>query len=321
MAARLRHAPSAAPEFVVIASPGTLIALDAGADPRLVDLLWDRVSSGADFESLVGVMPAESAGRPLSFVLIGDIVEDQEGASFQALVNGPRGFDIVTAGAPQHIAPSASSPWLRTRLQHVTHVAIGTDAATQQFPLDAGVVATSRVDMAIGEAAAPAGSDEVSTDHAAGTALLDAHGDAHDGQTVTRAPGQAVITGDIRLADVPRTQRTVMFGYRVNGGQAFSLDLPHRYGRSPRVGTGGEARLVPLLSPTKTVSATHLDVRQIGDTVVVTDLGSTNGTSIIEPGQQWRRMEAGESLAVAAGTFIDLGDGNVIEIMPGVPLG
>ncbi|WP_166997790.1 FHA domain-containing protein [Paramicrobacterium fandaimingii] len=322
MAVGLRYSPSASPGSLVIATDRTLIALDAAADPRLVDQLWERVSNGADFESLVGFMPAESAGRPLSFVLIGDIAESADGASFMALVNGQTGFDVAVAGAPQHIAPSGSSPWLRTRLQQVTHVAIGAKAgaAAPQLPLGAGVVAASRVDVSIGAAPQPTASAAAPGNATSSSVLLDAHGDAHDGQTVARVPGAVMLTGPVRLANVPHTRPTKMFGYRVNGGQAFGLDLPHRFGRSPRVASGGDARLVPLLSPTKTVSATHLDVRQIGDAVVVSDLGSTNGTSVIEPGTQWRRMAPGESVAVAAGTFIDLGDGNVIEVMPGVPL-
>lgn len=322
MAVSLRYAPSASPVSLVIASERTLIALDPAVDPHLVDTLWERVSDGADFESLVTIMPAESAGRPLSFVLIGDIVERAGGAALMALVNGPTGFDVAAAGAPQHIAPSGSSPWLRTSVQHVTHVAIGAsaDASTPQLPLGAGVVPVARVDVSIGAAPSMTASAVSPTRENTSAVLLDAHGDAHDGQTVARVPGAVVLTGPVRLANVPHTTPTKMFGYRVNGGQAFGLDLPHRFGRSPRVASGGDARLVPLLSPTKTVSATHLDVRQVGDAVVVSDLGSTNGTSIVEPGSQWRRMAAGESTAVAPGTFIDLGDGNVIEVMPGVAL-
>jgi hypothetical protein len=63
-----------------------------------------------------------------------------------------------------------------------------------------------------------------------------------------------------------------------------------------------------------------VEVEQLGDSVVVTDLKSTNGTSLIVPGSSWQRLAAGQSLVVPAGTFIDIGDGNVIEIMPGQPL-
>ncbi|GAB2510356.1 FHA domain-containing protein [Paramicrobacterium agarici] len=319
MVVRLQYARSASPSTIVIASDRTLVALDSRTDPGLVDQLWGQVSAGTGFESLIGSIPAESAGRQLAFVAIGDIVERADGAAFHALVNGPIGFDVAAAGAPRHVAPTGSSPWLRTNLQSVSHIAIGADAETPQFPLGAGVVATSRIDVAIGEVAQATASTSQRSGEP-GSVLLDSHDDAHDGQTVAHVPSANTLTGPVRLADVPHTRPTMMFGYRVNGGQAFALDLPHRYGRSPRVVSGGEARLVPLLSPTKTVSATHLDLRQIGDAVVVSDLGSTNGTSVMEPGAHWRRMAPGESVAVAAGTFIDLGDGNVIEVMPGVPL-
>ena len=48
---------------------------------------------------------------------------------------------------------------------------------------------------------------------------------------------------------------------------------------------------------------------------MLTDLESTNGTVVRQPGSGVRRLESGESLAVVPGTLIDIGDGNVIEIL------
>lgn len=342
MAERLSYASSADAAWMVLAAPQTLIALSRPVDGVLVDKLWALVSDGANFESLVAAMPAESMGRPLSFVLLGDIAENGRGASLMALVNGPVGFDIASAGAPHHIAPSGSAPWLRTRLQNVSHIAIGTTAETAPFPLVSGVVAASRIDMAFGaEQPKPSASTPAAPEQQAATAVMppppvqqqtpppaavrsdvvfDHSVELHDGMTIRRTPSQAPpVTGPIRLPNVPDRPRTVMFGYRVNSGQPYALDLPHRFGRSPKT-RSQNVRLVQLLSPTKTVSATHMDIRQVGDAVVVSDLNSTNGTSVIEPGGQWRRLQPGESAVTPAGSFVDVGDGNVVEIMPGVPL-
>ncbi|WP_437584360.1 hypothetical protein ACSAGD_03575 [Paramicrobacterium sp. CJ85] len=327
MTQRLSYVSAPESPWLVIAAPRTLIALSPNAEQELIDTLWHSACAGDGFESLISILPAESGGRPLSFVLLGDIDERGSGASFMALVNGPVGFDVASGGEPHHIAPSGSAPWLRTRLQNVSHIAIGkrTDAG-RPLPLEVGVVAASRIDIAFGEVAptppvtrhAPLSESVERTRPATVGALVEARKTARDGGTVPRTPqGQA---GPVELPDLPDAPPTVRYGYRVNSGQAFALDLPHRFGRNPSPTSETGVRLVPLLSPTKTVSATHLDVRQIGDTVVVSDLGSTNGTSLMLPNMPWRRMNAGESAVVPAGTFVDVGDGNVVEIMPGVPL-
>lgn len=64
------------------------------------------------------------------------------------------------------------------------------------------------------------------------------------------------------------------------------------------------------------MSSSHLDVRQEGDVVVVTDLRSTNGTRVAQPGRPAVQLRQGESLTVLAGTTIDLGDAVQLEILP-----
>ena len=55
---------------------------------------------------------------------------------------------------------------------------------------------------------------------------------------------------------------------------------------------------------------------QVGDSIVATDLKSTNGTSVNLPHKHWQRLRQGESIVVVPGTLVDIGDGNVIEILP-----
>jgi pSer/pThr/pTyr-binding forkhead associated (FHA) protein len=62
------------------------------------------------------------------------------------------------------------------------------------------------------------------------------------------------------------------------------------------------------------VSSTHARIEQVGDTVVVTDLRSTNGTTVTPPGGRSSRLRPGESAVVLPGAVVDIGDGNIIEI-------
>jgi pSer/pThr/pTyr-binding forkhead associated (FHA) protein len=64
------------------------------------------------------------------------------------------------------------------------------------------------------------------------------------------------------------------------------------------------------------VSSTHLEVRQVGASVVITDLRSTNGSVVSAPGAAPRKLRQGESVVVSPGTLVDIGDGNIVEILP-----
>lgn len=110
--------------------------------------------------------------------------------------------------------------------------------------------------------------------------------------------------------------------YRLNvgpGREPVLLDVPCVVGRNPsapRVVRGRSPRLVRVASASKEVSATHVEVLQLGSTVVVTDLDSTNGSIVRVPGRAPRMLRQGESVAVTPGTVVDIGDGNLLEILP-----
>jgi hypothetical protein len=110
----------------------------------------------------------------------------------------------------------------------------------------------------------------------------------------------------------------VRFTFRLAPGEPQPLDAPTVFGRNPsapRVVAGRVPRLVRVDSPDAAVSSTHLRLVAEGGAVVATDLRSTNGTLVTPRGGKRRRLRPGESLVVLAGTRIDIGDGNIIEIM------
>jgi hypothetical protein len=83
----------------------------------------------------------------------------------------------------------------------------------------------------------------------------------------------------------------------------------------PRVPATGVPQLVTVPSPGREVSSTHLSISAVGGAVVVRDMLSTNGTVLKAPGIPARTLLRGESAVVTGGTTLDLGDGNVIEVL------
>lgn len=149
-----------------------------------------------------------------------------------------------------------------------------------------------------------------------------------DEDTVIRAPAELtplveppawVERPAIAIPGPEPEQAMLVYSFVVNAHDPISLDVPALLGRRPsipRIPTGDRPRLVRVPSPLGEVSGTHLELRQQGGTVVVTDLQSTNGTVVLIPGQPSRKLLQGESVVVAPGSVVDIGDGNVIEILP-----
>lgn len=115
------------------------------------------------------------------------------------------------------------------------------------------------------------------------------------------------------------------YSFRVGeGAEIVPLDRPCYIGRrpsSPRVAAGVVPRLVRVASPLREVSATHLELRQVGASVIATDLRSTNGSIVMLPGSAPRKLRQGESVVVSPGTLVDIGDGNILQILPMQRLG
>jgi hypothetical protein len=100
-------------------------------------------------------------------------------------------------------------------------------------------------------------------------------------------------------------------------GSRESLARPVLIGRSPAsTGTAPEPRLIAVLDDPD-ISRSHLRVAVEGDVVVVTDLGSKNGTLITLPGAAPRKLRASEPTVVLPGTLIDLGGGTAFIVREG----
>ena len=134
----------------------------------------------------------------------------------------------------------------------------------------------------------------------------------------TVVPGEAPPRGAAPVETPPVDPRR--YGFRVGGSRrTVLLDAPAYVGRAPvapRIQHGPRPLLIRVPSPLGEVSSTHLEVRQLGTSVVVTDLRSTNGSRVRVPGRPPRALRQGESMVVTPGTLVDIGDGIVIEILP-----
>lgn len=109
------------------------------------------------------------------------------------------------------------------------------------------------------------------------------------------------------------------FALRVPGvDEPVRLDVPVVIGRRPgasRVADHPVPRRIVVPPDRLGVSSRHARIEQLGDSVVVTDLGSSNGTVVHLPAGPLLRLRPGESCVVLPDSVIDLGDGISIAVV------
>ncbi|MBX9471150.1 FHA domain-containing protein [Microcella sp.] len=112
---------------------------------------------------------------------------------------------------------------------------------------------------------------------------------------------------------------TVQWSVRVRGtSTVVALDRPVDIGRNPslsRIDEHPAPRRVAIPADRGEVSARHVRVEQVGETLVVHDLGSTNGVVVHWASGASRRLRRGESIAVLSDAVIALADGVELDFV------
>lgn len=99
-------------------------------------------------------------------------------------------------------------------------------------------------------------------------------------------------------------------------GGSVPLDGPVLIGRAPNGGAHEpDAALLRVPSPSQDISRTHVRVAPSQWGYDVTDMNSTNGTTVRRAGEGPLRLEPGETVGVRVGDVVDLGDGVTLSIV------
>lgn len=96
---------------------------------------------------------------------------------------------------------------------------------------------------------------------------------------------------------------------RLSNGDTVALDRGAILGRNPRLPagfSGEQPNLVRLSDPGKDISSQHLEVTLDYWHVLVTDLGSTNGTEVTLPGQPPLQLRPNDPMTIEPGTRVTL---------------
>ena len=264
--------------------------------------LWELVDGGAEFDETLDLLISSGLRALREFVLVGRV-----GGETRVLVRGAAHAHFATADDVVHVAGDPLTTWTERSLRGVTRVRLeAPDAADDPDDPDADVW-VDRGLVRVATAEWPSVRVEAGPDH--------------DGQTRTgtEAPPPTLPGIPGQPPAPPITARPVA-RLRFSTGEVIDVDRVVLVGRAPEGRVDGtEQRLVSVSSPHQEISATHLEVRPGSGadhgSAVVTDLGSTNGTLLVQPGLPPEDLKAGVAVQLIPGAVIDLGDGVNIQVV------
>ena len=261
-----------------------------------VAAVWELVDDGAGFDETLDALISSGLRDLPGFVLV-----SQEGDETRVVLRGEAYAHFATTDEVVHVDGDSATTWVERTLRGVTriHLEVSGEHAPEDLVLSRGLVRIASAEW---------GHEPADTDH-------DGHtrgGASTPERALPGIPGQPPAP--------PVTARPVA-RLLFPDGETVDVDRVVLVGRAPetRAGAEGETRLVRVPSPHQEISSTHLEVRPGSGadhgSAVVTDLGSTNGTLLVQPGLPPEDLKAGIGVQLLPGAVIDLGDGVSIQVV------
>ena len=314
-----------------------------GSEKHRAPELWSLIDDGAGPAPVLDVLVSSGLSDLPGFVLVG------HGEQSTTILLRGKGVRVVALDgrATVEIDAGAARTWVEhtfTDLAAFT-IHLEDDPGTDDLPIDTGLVRLARADHPahVVQQASPldtsspqdppveappleaspleseADTNAVATPPASVVAALppldDDTSDGIDASEFTHAqpgiPGQepapAVTTSVARLV--------------ISNGETVDVDRVVLVGRAPeapRFTSSDEPLLVSVPSPLHEISATHVEIRPGSGadhgSAVVTDMGSTNGTVVVQPGLGPEGLRPGIPVQLIPGATINLGDGITISV-------
>jgi hypothetical protein len=306
-----------------------------GSQRARVAGLWDLADSGADADALLDALLAEG----LSSLDHAAIVAHGDDAT-RLIVRGAPSAAVASTAGEEIVSATAGSAWAERLVTGVTSIRLTLtgDGAVEHL-LTPGIARVSVVEFGT-PSTAPAAPTPPSVPEPAPAApmsfgepeddptptgeapLVDEPWSDNDGQTQAGVPvpdfdrppipgqeiapdvvSQPVASLVFSTGDVVAVDRTVLVGRAPEARRFASHDQPH---------------VVTVASPHQEISSTHLEIRPGAGadhgSAIVTDLGSTNGTVLAQPGLEPEDLKAGIAVSLIPGAVLDLGDGVTIQV-------
>jgi pSer/pThr/pTyr-binding forkhead associated (FHA) protein len=273
-----------------------------------VPQLWQLVDDGAGFDEVLDALISDGLRELPGFVLV-----SESDADTKVVVRGQATARFATPEGEVSLAGSAATTWVERSMTGVTGLVIelGGEGEGPDLTVQNGLVRVSRVqEPPLQQVAEPDTAETPVSEH------------DHDGltQAGTSEPAQTPSPGIPGQPPAPDVVARPVARLVFSSGETVEVDRAVLVGRAPEAkrASSEQPRLVTVPSPQQEISSTHLEVRAGSGvdhgSAVVTDLGSTNGTVLVQPGLAPEDLQPGVAVQLIPGAIIDLGDGVTIQV-------
>jgi pSer/pThr/pTyr-binding forkhead associated (FHA) protein len=273
-----------------------------------VPQLWQLVDDGAGFDEVLDALISDGLRELPGFVLV-----SESDADTKVVVRGQATARFSTPEGEVSLAGSAATTWVERSMTGVTGLVIelGGEGEGPDLTVQNGLVRVSRVqEPPFQEVAQPDTAETPTADR------------DHDGltQAGTSEPPRVPPPGIPGQPPAPDVVARPVARLVFSSGETVEVDRTVLVGRAPEAqrASSDNPRLVTVPSPQQEISSTHLEVRAGSGvdhgSAVVTDLGSTNGTVLVQPGLAPEDLRPGITVQLIPGAIIDLGDGVTIQV-------
>ena len=299
-----------------------------GSERARVAALWELADSGASSDTMLDALLIGGLLQLRSFAFVGT-GDDHT----RVIVRGAPTATVMTDAGEQVLTAAPGSTWNEQLLTGVTAARISLEGdAIADHVLTPGLSRISAMELggSVGSvpAAAPAAAPVlVLVEEPEPEPQPEPCGDPtpepdHDGLTTVGPPTEdferpAIPGQEIAPGIISRPVATLVF----STGDVVEVDRTVLVGRDPEAqqfASHDQPQVVTVPSPSQEISSTHLEIRPGAGadhgSAIATDLGSTNGTILVQPGLAPEELKPGIAMSLIHGAVLDLGDGVTIQV-------
>lgn len=260
-------------------------------------------------EQVIGAAPGSTWNEQVLIGVTGGRVTfdgDGDRATDHILTPGLARISVLEFGAPSVAAPAIESAPTPPAEREAPVLALVEEPGSEADPTPTGE--TPAVPVAT---EAPEASDAPGDDWS-----------DRDGQTTVGAPSPDFERPPVPGQEIaPSVVSSPVASLVFSTGDVVDVDRAVLVGRAPEAhqfASHDQPYVVTVASPNQEISSTHLEIRPGAGadhgSAVATDLGSTNGTILLQPGLEPEELKPGIAVSLIPGAVLDLGDGVTIQV-------